>query len=167
MRLKLQVPREVVDVPARDLELQLVPLLAGGVDAGTGQVGKGDRDAVPEVDASERLGHDRSQAQELASYGWLVRNVVVSGHWWYDTMPAYIERDLAARLQSVPKTKLLGYYTDMYKLEFGLAKLNMYRRSLARVLARDFIESGRGSEQEAVATARLLLRENPQRVFGV
>ena len=107
------------------------------------------------------------QAQELASYGWLVRNVVVSGHWWYDAMPAYIERDLAARLQSVPKTKLLGFYSDMYKLEFGLPKFNMYRRLLARVLARDFVESGRGTETDALELARLLLRENALRIFRV
>ena len=108
-----------------------------------------------------------SQAQELASYGWLVRNVVVSGHWWYDTMPAYVERDLVARLQSVPKTKLIGYYSDAYKLEFALAKFNIYRRILARVLARDYVRAGRGSEDEAVELARLLLRENPRRIFRV
>ncbi len=108
-----------------------------------------------------------SQAQELASYGWIVRNVVVSGHWWYGNMPAYIERDLAARLQSVPKTKLIGYYSDMYRLELGLPKLNMYRRVLARVLAGDYVEGGRGTEEEALEIAQLLLRENARRIFSV
>ena len=108
-----------------------------------------------------------SQAHELVSYGWIVRNVVVSGHWWYDTIPAYIQRDLAARLQAVPKTKLIGYYSDMYKLEFGLPKFNMYRRVLADVLARDYVEGGRGSESDAVDIARLLLRDNARRIFGL
>ncbi len=106
-----------------------------------------------------------SQAQELASYGWILQNVVVSGHWWYANVPAYIARDLAARLQSVPKTKLIGYYSDMYKLEFGLAKFNMYRRVLARVLAREFVEAGLGAETQALEIARLLLRENAIRIF--
>jgi len=122
--------------------------------------------AFPEVTFSLSVLSD-SQAHELASYGWIVRNVVVSGHWWYDTVPAYIERDLAARLQSVPKTKLIGYYSDMYKLEFGLPKFNMYRRCLARVLARDFVEGGRGSEQDALAVARHLLRDNAVRLFNL
>jgi len=104
-------------------------------------------------------------AHELASYGWMLRNVVVSGHWWYDTVPAYMERDVTARLQSVPKTKLIGYYSDMYKLEFGLPKFNMYRRTLARVLAREFVEPGRFTEEEAVDIARLMLRENALRIF--
>ncbi len=108
-----------------------------------------------------------SQAQELASYGWMIRNVVVSGHWWYDALPAYMERDLAARLESVPKTKLIGFYSDAYRLEFTLPKFNMFRRTLARVLARDVVEAGRGTEEEAVGVARLLLRDNARRIFSV
>ncbi len=108
-----------------------------------------------------------SQAQELASYGWIMHNVVVSGHWWYDTVPAYVRRDLAARLQSVPKTQLIGFYSDMYKLEFGLPKYNMYRRILAEVLAEDLVASGRGTEEDAVQVARFLLRENASRMFNV
>jgi len=110
---------------------------------------------------------DEGQAQELASYGWIVHNVVLSGHWWYLNVPAYIEHDLAARLQCVPKTKLIGYYSDMYRLEFGLAKFNMYRRVLARVLARDFVGLGLGNESQAVEVARLMLRENAVRIFGL
>ncbi|MFO7956998.1 MAG: glucuronate isomerase [Candidatus Brocadiia bacterium] len=106
-----------------------------------------------------------SQVQELGAYGWIVQNVVLSGHWWYLNVPAHIERDLAARLQSVPKAKLIGYYSDMYKLEFGLAKFNMYRRVLARVLARDLVEPGFATEDEAVSIARLMLRENAMRIF--
>lgn len=106
-----------------------------------------------------------SQEQELSSFGWLVHNVVLSGHWWYLNLPAQIARHLAARLQAVPKTKLIGYYSDMYKLEFGLAKFNMYRRVLARVLAREFVEAGLGAETQALEIARLLLRENAIRIF--
>src|SRR5262249_27788988 len=68
------------------------------------------------------------QNQELASYSWIFPNVITSGHWWYSNIPAYVEQDLRARLHAVPKTKQLGYYSDMYKLEFALPKYNMYRR---------------------------------------
>jgi glucuronate isomerase len=122
--------------------------------------------AFPEVTFCLSVLSD-SQAQELNSYGWIVQNVVVSGHWWYANVPAYIARDLAARLQSVPKTKLIGYYSDMYKLEFGLAKFNVYRRILAKVLAADYVEAGLGTEEDAVGTAELLLRGNAIRIFGL
>ncbi|HXG10253.1 MAG TPA: glucuronate isomerase [Gemmataceae bacterium] len=107
------------------------------------------------------------QNQELASYSWIFPNVVTSGHWWYSNIPVYIEQDLRARLQAVPKTKQIGYYSDMYKLEFGLPKYNMYRRILAKVLADDFVRPRRCSEAQAIDLARLLLRDNVRRIFKV
>jgi glucuronate isomerase len=67
----------------------------------------------------------------------------------------------------VPKTKQLGYYSDAYKLEFILPKCNMYRRILAEILADDFVRPGVYSEAQAIGLARLLLRENTQRIFNV
>jgi glucuronate isomerase len=107
------------------------------------------------------------QNQELVSYSWIFPNVLTSGHWWYSNVPAYIESDLRARLQAVPKTKQLGYYSDMYKLEFGLPKYNMFRRSLAQVLANDYIRPRVYTETQAVDLARLLLRDNARRIFNV
>jgi glucuronate isomerase len=108
-----------------------------------------------------------SQNQELASYSWIFPNVVTSGHWWYSNIPAYIQQDCRARLQAVPKTKQIGYYSDAYKLEFILPKYNMYRRLLAAILADDFVRLGLATEMQAVELARLLLRDNSKRIFGV
>ena len=73
----------------------------------------------------------RGQNQELVAYSWIFPNVVTNGHWWYSNIPAYIAADLRERLQGVPKTKQIGYYSDAYKLEFVLPKYNMYRSVLA------------------------------------
>ena len=107
------------------------------------------------------------QNQELASYSWIFPNVVTSGHWWYSNIPAYIEQDLRARLQAVPKVKQIGYYSDAYKLEFVLPKFNMYRRILAQLLADDFIRSRLATEAQAMELARLLLRDNARRIFNL
>jgi glucuronate isomerase len=120
----------------------------------------------PEVDFTVSV-LSTAWAHELAAFVWIFPNVKPSGHWWYANIPAHIEYDLRARLEAVPQVKLIGYYSDMYKVEFGLPKFNMYRRALARVLAREFVETGRMTETQAVDTARLLLRENPRRIFGV
>lgn len=108
-----------------------------------------------------------AQAQELAAFGWLFPNVFPHGHWWYSNVPAYIGPDLRARLTCVPRFKLLGYYSDAYKLEFALPKFNMYRRELARILAEEFVRPGRLSESGAVELAGQLLRDNPRRVFNL
>jgi glucuronate isomerase len=107
------------------------------------------------------------QNQELVSYSWIFPNVVTNGHWWYSNVPAYIESDLRARLQAVPKTKQIGYYSDAYKLEFVLPKFNMYRRILTQVLLNDFIRPRIYTETQALEMAGLLLRKNAQRIFGV
>jgi glucuronate isomerase len=107
------------------------------------------------------------QNQELVSYSWIFPNVVMSGHWWYSNVPPYVEQDLRARLHAVPKTKQIGYYSDMYKLEFALPKYNMYRRILAQVLANDFVRPRLYSDIQAIELARLLLRDNAKRIFNV
>ncbi len=103
--------------------------------------------------------------QELVSYSWIFPNVVTNGHWWYSNTPAYIEADCRARLQAVPQTKQIGYYSDMYKLEFALPKFAMYRQVLARVLAEDFVMGRRWTETRALELGRLVLRDNVERIF--
>ncbi len=103
---------------------------------------------------------------ELVAYAWIFPNVVPLGHWWYSNIPAFIAADLRARLQAVPKTKLVGYYSDAYKLEFVLPKFNMFRRVLAETLADDAIRGRGWSADRALELARLVLLENPRRIFG-
>ena len=107
------------------------------------------------------------QNQELCSYAWIFPNVVANGHWWYSNIPEFIRRDLTERLQCVPKTKLVGYYSDAYKLEFVLPKYRMYRRILARVLAEEFVKPGALTETAAVELGKRLLRDNVREIFKI
>ena len=104
---------------------------------------------------------------ELVSYAWIFPNVVTNGHWWYSNIPTYIEVDTRSRLEAVPRNKQVGYYSDMYKLEFALPKFRMYRRVLAKVLSEDFV-IGRGwSETKAVELGKQVLRGNVETIFKV
>ncbi len=102
---------------------------------------------------------------ELVAYSWIFPNVVPMGHWWYSNVPEYIAGDVRARLQALPKTKPIGYYSDAYKLEFVRPKYAMYRKVLASALARRMAEDG-WSEDKALDVARFILLENPRRVFS-
>jgi glucuronate isomerase len=107
------------------------------------------------------------QNQELVAYSWIFPNVLPNGHWWYSNTPPYIKKDLTERLTAVPKAKLIGYYSDAYKLEFVKPKYGMYRRILARVLADEFVRPGVLNETDAVALGTRLLRDNVREVFKV
>lgn len=104
--------------------------------------------------------------QELVSYAWIFPNVLANGHWWYSNTPPYIEQDCRTRLTAIPQTKYVGYYSDMYKLEFALPKFRMYRRILAKVLAQEFVIDRRWSESKAIDLGKLILRGNVERIFG-
>lgn len=103
--------------------------------------------------------------QELTSYSWIFPNVVTNGHWWYSNTPNYIEFDAAARLEAVPATKQIAYYSDMYKLEFALPKFAMYKRILAKILAERFVLDRGWCEERALTLARQVLRGNVERIF--
>ncbi|QDU26191.1 glucuronate isomerase [Anatilimnocola aggregata] len=103
--------------------------------------------------------------QELTSYAWIFPNVITSGHWWYSNTPTFIEHDLGARLEAVPRTKQIGYYSDMYKLEFALPKFAMYKRCLAKVLAEKFVQDRGWSEEQAVALGTQVLQGNTESIF--
>jgi glucuronate isomerase len=103
---------------------------------------------------------------ELVAYSWIFPNVLPMGHWWYSNVPAYIAMDLRARIQALPRAKLLGYYSDAYKLEFILPKFRMYRRILAETLAEECVRARGWSAERALQLGKTLLLDNPRRVFG-
>jgi glucuronate isomerase len=105
--------------------------------------------------------------QELVSYSWIFPNVVTNGHWWYSNTPTYIEWDAAARLEAVPQTKQIAYYSDAYKLEFVLPKFAMYKRILAKILAEKFVCDRGWSEEQAIDLGRRVLRGNVERIFNM
>jgi glucuronate isomerase len=104
---------------------------------------------------------------ELVAFGWIFPNVVPMGHWWYSNLPSFIAPQLRARLEGVPRSKLLGYYSDAYKLEFVLPKFRMYRRVLAEAIADVFMMECDWGMDEAVDLARSILVDNPRRLFGL
>lgn len=72
---------------------------------------------------------------ELTAAAWIRHNVFPSGHWWYSNQPTDIARELERRLNAVPWTKCIGYYSDAYYLEFVFPKFRMYKFELAKALA--------------------------------
>ncbi len=103
--------------------------------------------------------------QELVSYAWIFPNVITNGHWWYSNTPSFIARDAAARLEAVPQTKQIAYYSDAYKLEFVWPKFDMYRQILSGILTDHFVKGNGWSEERAIELGRQVLRANVDAIF--
>lgn len=103
---------------------------------------------------------------ELVAYSWIFPNVLPNGHWWYSNVPTFIAADLKARIEAVPKTKIIGYYSDAYKLEFILPKFNTFRRVLSATLAQSCVIERRWTLDQCLGLARQVLIENPKRIFA-
>ncbi len=115
-----------------------------------------------------------TELHEVRTYCWIRHNVVVSGHWWYQNTPSIIKPDLRTRLEILPYNKLVGYYSDAFKLEFVYPKFRMYKKVLAQVLAEKVVESSRGdplgvkfTEKDALRIGKALLYDNPKALFGL
>ena len=85
----------------------------------------------------------------------------------YSNTPTFIEHDAACRLECVPATKQIAYYSDMYKLEFALPKFAMYKRILAKILAEKFVIDRAWSEERALALGKQVLRGNVESIFNI
>ena len=110
---------------------------------------------------------------ELTAAAWIRHNVFPSGHWWYSNQPTDIARELERRLNAVPLSKLIGYYSDAYYLEFVAPKFRMFKFELAIALANRMERSAFHPNMEplsveaALEMAEAVLIKNPQRIFGL
>jgi len=110
---------------------------------------------------------------ELTAAAWIRHNVYPSGHWWYSNQPTDIAREIRRRIDAVPGTKSIGYFSDAYYLEFILPKFRMYRFELALALAERMERSLVHPNMEpftldqAMEMAEGLMIGNPARVLDI
>ena len=103
--------------------------------------------------------------QELVSYSWIFPNVVPTATGGIRTRRRTSSTIWPAGWKRCRATKQIGYYSDMYKLEFALPKFAMYKRMLAKVLAERFVIDRGWSEERAVSLGRQMLCDNVQSAF--
>ncbi len=101
---------------------------------------------------------------ELAVLAKLFPNVHADFCWAHVISPAVARRALHEFLETVPVNKIFGFGGDYRYAELSYAHLKIARRNIAQVLA-EKVEEGFCAEAEAVEIARLLLEENPARLF--
>jgi predicted TIM-barrel fold metal-dependent hydrolase len=92
-------------------------------------------------------------------------NVYVDFCWAHIISGSLSRRTLHEMLETVPANKIFGYGGDYRYPELSYAHAKMARQNIARVLAGKVAE-GFFTETEAVGVARMILHDNPNRMFG-
>ena len=92
-------------------------------------------------------------------------NVFVNSTWWYANSPFYQKMYLDERIEMLPKTKVNGFYSDAYNLEWSYGKLAAFRDVLAETLA-GRVSRGYFREEEALAYAKAILHTGPARLYA-
>lgn len=103
---------------------------------------------------------------ELAIYAKTFANCYAAGHWWYTFYPGIIKRMIIERIQAVPYPKLIGWYSDSYYVEWTIAKIKLYIRSLSIALA-ELVEEGYMDENTAMKVAKAMLWDNNIEIFSL
>jgi hypothetical protein len=107
----------------------------------------------------------RHANQSLCTLARELPNFSLAGYWWHNFFPDVIRQVMDERLDMVPTNKQAGFFSDAYCVEWTYAKAILVRKQMAQVLAQK-IDQGQYSLAEALAIARAILLETPQRLLG-
>ncbi len=108
----------------------------------------------------------RHSNQSLCTLARELPNFSLAGYWWHNFFPDAIRHIISERLDMLPATKQIGFFSDAYCVEWAYAKAIIVRKQLARVLA-EKIAQGQYSLEAALAIARTILFESPKLLLGM
>jgi glucuronate isomerase len=93
-------------------------------------------------------------------------NVNIDFCWMHVISPTGARAAMHEMLDSVPVNKIFGYGGDYRYPELSYGHLILARRNIARVLA-ERVEAGQNTEEESARLGRMLMLDNPARLFKV
>jgi glucuronate isomerase len=106
----------------------------------------------------------RHANQSMCTLARELPNLSLAGYWWHNFFPDAIGQVMLERLEMLPASKQVGFFSDAYCTEWTYAKAVLVRKILARVLA-GRIELGQLDLASALEFARAIFYESPQRLL--
>jgi hypothetical protein len=108
----------------------------------------------------------RHANQSLCTLARELPNLSLAGYWWHNFFPEVIRQIISERLDMLPATKQIGFFSDAYCVEWTYAKAVLVRKQLAHVLA-GRVTQGQYTRNDALGIARAVLYETPQTLLGM
>ncbi|MCC6445807.1 MAG: hypothetical protein IT210_20425 [Armatimonadetes bacterium] len=103
----------------------------------------------------------RHANQSLCTLAREMPNLSLVGFWWHNFFPDIIRQAMSERLDMLPASKQIAFFSDAYTVEWSYAKAVLVRKLLSGVLA-ERIGRGQYSLEDALSIARTVLYESPQ-----
>jgi glucuronate isomerase len=103
----------------------------------------------------------RQANQSLCTLARELPNLSLAGYWWHNFFPEIIRQIISERLDMLPASRQVGFFSDAYCVEWTYAKSILVRRQMAQVLGHR-IEQGQFTFDEALAIAKEILFRTPQ-----
>ena len=108
----------------------------------------------------------RNLSHEAAVMSRVYPNMWVSGAWWQAFTPSSMTEFFRDRLEMLPMNKWNAFFSDGWCVEWVYGKSTMSRSRLALALS-EIVEEGLVTEDTAAEMARMVLYENPKRLYGL
>ncbi len=103
-------------------------------------------------------------SQEVAVLARQFPNVYTSGYWWHNFFPSSIERIFGLRIQATPMSKIGGFLSDAYSVEWAYAKLQLVKRAIIAASSKLIID-GYLNEDLMPDLLHEVLYETPKRLY--
>jgi hypothetical protein len=104
--------------------------------------------------------------QAMATLSRELPNLTLAGYWWHNFFPGTIRQVMDERLDMLPMSRQIGFFSDAYSLEWTYSKAALIRQVLADVLALR-IDRGQYSFQDAELVARQILAQTARNVYSM
>jgi hypothetical protein len=93
-------------------------------------------------------------------------NISVAGYWWHTMYPYYIRKALETRLDMVPASKIIAFFSDAYHAEWCWPKLRMVKQIVGEILV-ERVAKGWYDMDTALAIIPTIFYDAPKAIYGL
>lgn len=93
-------------------------------------------------------------------------NISVAGYWWHTMYPYYIRKALETRLDMVPASKVVAFFSDAYHAEWCWPKLRMVKQIVGEILV-ERVAKGWYDLDTALSIIPTIFYDAPKAIYGL
>jgi hypothetical protein len=104
--------------------------------------------------------------QDIAVMAKHIPNISVAGYWWHTLYPFYIRKSIETRLDIVPASKIVAFFSDAYHCEWYWPKLKLVKKIMGEVLV-DRVTRGMYDLDTALEIIPTVFHDAPKNIYGL